>query len=616
MKKIINYLIIIFFLSSCENVEYSNSLNQQTINNEFSEIIKLKDDISKEHDENKKTMLISYLEYLLLESGLIKPISKPYTNLNTRLFNDFDNNYQYKGNSYYKIKDCIAFSDKLSMEEYYNLANGCKLTKDIKDTLNMYYNNDTIESLDYNTTNNKISNTVLIQCNDSLLKYDNNGNVVSDLCESYYVSDDKLKYTFILKDDIYFINNKGEKVALIKATDFKTGFIHMLDTNKFTNLFNDVKGVKEYLENKINYDEIGFKVINDKTLTIELENENSMFLSMLANCNFSPINYDFFKSKKGELGIDEFSRVRKLRSYSYGLVNDPSSILYTGAYYIDNIIDNKITLNKNNNHYDKDNVKIKKITFTLDNSDLYSLNEKFNDFVYDEVITNDIDEYSIEKTFESSISCAVFNIDRKNYQLDNSNIKTSKNEKEIEICQKATNNVNFRKAVLSAIDSSKLIRNDFSEKQCDRLSLFSHLLNKDSYDGFENFFKANTLSEEILNFYQTNYSSFTNDNLASYYYQKAYESDIELFSNNITLDVICYLKDTNQKQKIVSIKSQVEEKLSNVKINIIEVDNIYEYFLCGKEYYECYDLLLDYSIKCDYNDSFSYLNNLINDLLC
>lgn len=123
----------------------------------------------------------------------------------------------------------------------------------------------------------------LVQMNDSL-------RVTPCIAKHWYISDDGLTYTFILKDDVYFHDNKcfengkGRKVV---AKDFVFSFNRLYDarTSSAMSLLTNIDRSE-----KTNYK--GFAALNDTTFAIYLKQPFSAFLSVLTMKYFSVIPYE------------------------------------------------------------------------------------------------------------------------------------------------------------------------------------------------------------------------------------------------------------------------------------------------------------------------------------
>ncbi|MBI52052.1 MAG: hypothetical protein CL779_02385 [Chloroflexi bacterium] len=104
--------------------------------------------------------------------------------------------------------------------------------------------------------------------------------IVLDLAQSLEVSEDGLIYTFILRDDIYF--HSGRKVT---ANDVKWSFERaaspQLNSNTSLTYLRDIVG---FIERRYGQaDEIlGIKVINDKSISIQIDKPKAYFLAKLS----------------------------------------------------------------------------------------------------------------------------------------------------------------------------------------------------------------------------------------------------------------------------------------------------------------------------------------------
>ena len=103
-------------------------------------------------------------------------------------------------------------------------------------------------------------------------------NVEPDIAESWEVSPDGLRYTFTLRDDVFF--SSGRKV---KSTDFKYSFervLHPETHSPNTWVFENIKGAGAFMSGE--FDDLeGISVVDEHTLVIELKEPFSPFLGLL-----------------------------------------------------------------------------------------------------------------------------------------------------------------------------------------------------------------------------------------------------------------------------------------------------------------------------------------------
>lgn len=96
-------------------------------------------------------------------------------------------------------------------------AQGEAADSEYKDTLVFAMNTD-VQSLDPQIQNDTTSEQVVKMLYNTLLKFQDDGTVVGDLAESWSVSEDKLTWTFNLKQGVKFHNGKELTSADVKAT--------------------------------------------------------------------------------------------------------------------------------------------------------------------------------------------------------------------------------------------------------------------------------------------------------------------------------------------------------------------------------------------------------------
>ncbi len=111
-----------------------------------------------------------------------------------------------------------------------------------------------------------------------LVKIGDDLSIQPDIAKKWTISRDGLTYTFILKQGIYFSNNRE-----VKANDFKYSFKRILEPKSkspVTWVLEKILGADEFMDGKA-VDVKGIKVIDDYTLEICLKKPFSPFLSLL-----------------------------------------------------------------------------------------------------------------------------------------------------------------------------------------------------------------------------------------------------------------------------------------------------------------------------------------------
>ena len=168
------------------------------------------------------------------------------------------------------------------------------------------------------------------------------GEVKYGLAESYDVSDDGLVYTFHLRDA------KWSDGVDIKAQDFEYGIKRVADPATASDfvflLTNLIKNANEVNSGQLPVDELGVKAVDDKTLTIELQNPTSYFTGMLSMSVFLPVRQDIVEKYGNEFSITADKNV------------------YCGPFVVtDWKHEDKVLLAKNENYWDKDSIKLDEV---------------------------------------------------------------------------------------------------------------------------------------------------------------------------------------------------------------------------------------------------------------
>lgn len=184
------------------------------------------------------------------------------------------------------------------------------------------------------------ANRVSSQIFEGLLKIDTKSmEVIPAIAKSYEKSDDSKVFTFHLNEGIYFHDNecfpegKGREV---KAEDFKYSLemaCSKNNLNKIAWLLKDkILGANKYYNGEAESVE-GIKVIDAYTLEIKLERPFSAFQKILSHNGLSVFPKEAYEY------------------YGDSIVTNPVG---TGAFMLEELSDDKITLKRNNNYWGKD----------------------------------------------------------------------------------------------------------------------------------------------------------------------------------------------------------------------------------------------------------------------
>ncbi|AJH02065.1 peptide ABC transporter substrate-binding protein [Clostridium beijerinckii] len=183
--------------------------------------------------------------------------------------------------------------------------------------------------------------TVLANAFSGLAELDENEKAIPGQAEKWDVSDDKLTYTFHLKKDLKWSN--GDPV---KASDYEYEWKRLLNpetASEYAYALYYLKGGEAYNKGKGNVDAVGVKATDDNTLVVTLEAPCPYFLELTAQSYYFPVDQKVVESNKD-------------------WANDAKTLVSNGPFKITNYtIKDSVVLEKNENYYDKDKVKLDKL---------------------------------------------------------------------------------------------------------------------------------------------------------------------------------------------------------------------------------------------------------------
>lgn len=231
----------------------------------------------------------------------------------------------------------------------------------LKDTYSRGYNTDP-KTWDILGTARAADSRGIVNCVDFLVQYDNENRMQPALAESWTVSDDGLKYTFTLREDAKWVKQDGSFFANVKADDFVAGLQHVCDAaggNLGYLIAGYIKNGAAYLKKQItDFNEVGVKAVDDRTVEYTLEQPVPYFTTMLTYNPYAPMNREFYVSKGGKFG----SEFKQDETYNYGKTEN--DILSCGAYVVSSHVDkNSINFAANESYYNKAAVAIKTVNW-------------------------------------------------------------------------------------------------------------------------------------------------------------------------------------------------------------------------------------------------------------
>lgn len=208
--------------------------------------------------------------------------------------------------------------------------------------LKLYVENE-IKDLNQWAASDDVSFTVLNNIGEGLYRLDLKNEPQPAMAESTDISEDKLTYTFKLRDDA-----KWSDGTPVTASDFKFAWLREMDpktgTNGYSFIMTDyIVGATEYA-NGGSADKVGIEAKDDKTLVVKLKQPTPYFQRLTSLAPYFPMKEDFVKSK-GE---------------SFAL--SPENMLFNGPYTMTSVdAASGAVLQKNPGYWDAANVKVDKV---------------------------------------------------------------------------------------------------------------------------------------------------------------------------------------------------------------------------------------------------------------
>lgn len=390
-----------------------------------------------------------------------------------------------------------------------------KETKKIKDelTVNLGYD---LQSIDPAINDETYGFIYINHAFEGLLTKDINGKIVGGSSDKWEISEDKLKYTFRIREDAKW--SDGKKLT---ADDFVYSYRRVVDpktASPIAYLMYYIKNAKDINIGKKPIESLGVTAIDENTLTIELENPTLYFEDILASGGcYVPVREDI------------------INKYGDDWTWNSESYIGNGAYKMtERKPDELIAFELNTNYWDYKNQVAKKINFVLIADEYISLNA---------VRTGDVD-FSINAPpigeIESLIKenlMAVSDIIGV-YYLDLNNKDKTLSDKRV------------RKALSLAIDRNYIVSNIGHGKLIAAESFVPPVvkgLEKSFREESSNFIIANNYSNNIIEakklLAEAGYPNGENFpilevKVSSGFYTTVLEAIQDMWKNNLNIDVV------------------------------------------------------------------------------
>lgn len=390
-----------------------------------------------------------------------------------------------------------------------------KETKKIKDelTVNLGYE---LQSIDPAINDETYGFIYINHAFEGLLTKDINGKIVGGSSDKWEISEDKLKYTFHIREDAKW--SDGKKLT---ADDFVYSYRRVVDpktASPIAYLMYYIKNAKDINIGKKPIESLGVTAIDENTLTIELENPTLYFEDILASGGcYVPVREDI------------------INKYGDDWTWNPESYIGNGAYKMtERKPDELIAFELNTNYWDYKNQVAKKINFVLIADEYISLNAVRTGDVTFSINAPPIGE--IESLIKENLM-AVSDIIGV-YYLDLNNKDKTLSDKRV------------RKALSLAIDRNYIVSNIGHGKLIAAESFVPPVvkgLEKSFREESSNFIIANNYSNNIIEakrlLAEAGYPNGENFpilevKVSSGFYTTVLEAIQEMWKNNLNIDVV------------------------------------------------------------------------------
>lgn len=203
------------------------------------------------------------------------------------------------------------------------------------------------DGIDPGITNNSFASPILCNVFEGLMTCDTEtGDMICGEAESYTISPDGLTYTFVLRDGLKWSDGSAHT-----AEDYVYAIKRILDpatAAKYVNLVTDyVVGAEEYYSGTTtDFETVGFKALDEKTIEITLKDTAPHFIQILTMWTFSPI-----QAATVEANGEQWTN--KAETY---VTNGPFMVAELN-------MGESVVLVKNPYYYNADAVKLEKVTY-------------------------------------------------------------------------------------------------------------------------------------------------------------------------------------------------------------------------------------------------------------
>ncbi|MCD8873020.1 peptide ABC transporter substrate-binding protein [Mammaliicoccus sciuri] len=423
------------------------------------------------------------------------------------------------------------------------------------ETLDLQINGD-IPTMDSAMATDGLSFDMFFQTMEGLYTLDKDDKAIPAVAKGDpKITNDGKKWTIKLRDDAKWSN--GDPVT---AHDFVFAWRKVVDpdtASEYAYILYDIKNAEEINSGDKKPEELGVKAVDDHTLEFELTKSLPYYKELLSFGTFMPQNEKFVK-KQGD---------------KYGTT--VKTTLYNGPFKMTEWkTDDKVTLEKNDDYWDKDKVKLNKVNYKVVKEastavNLYETNKL--DIV--DLPAEQVKKYKDDKAFNTELDTVTYY-----FKLNEDTVPEFKNE-------------DFRLAFAKAIDKEAYVKNNLNNGSIPTDNFVPKDFVKDS--------NGKEYQDGVKNTNQYNVKE------AKEHYEKAKKA---LGKDKFTIELMTYDKDT-AKRDAEYFKEQLEKNLDGVTIKIKQQPFKQKLDLVSKGEYE---MSLENWIP-DYPDPMTFLELYVTD---
>ena len=150
------------------------------------------------------------------------------------------------------------------------------------------------KTIDPTLNNSSGAGTIIENAFEGLMRLDENEKAQPGVAESYDVTDDKLTYTFHLRENAKW--SDGEPVT---AKDFEYAWVRALTKEtaaEYAYQLYYIKNGENFYNGKATREELGIEVVDDYTLKVTLEAPTPYFLELTAFTTYFPVREDIVEA--------------------------------------------------------------------------------------------------------------------------------------------------------------------------------------------------------------------------------------------------------------------------------------------------------------------------------